>query len=98
MQEFSSVTASSYDPNALVALLNDSAAEGWDVVSIVGAGTNIVAYLTREASEGSAPDTAVEAGAVEAGADDRDDVPALCGAVVEQRDQRVGVVRRCGDR
>jgi hypothetical protein len=68
MQEFSSVTASSYDPNALVALLNDSAAEGWDVVSIVGAGTNIVAYLTREASEGSAPDTAVEAGAVEAGA------------------------------
>ena len=45
MQEFSSVTASSYDADSLTPLLNEKAAEGWDVVSIVSAGTNIVAYL-----------------------------------------------------
>ncbi len=48
MQEFSSVTASSYDAASLTPLLNEKAAEGWSVVSIVSAGTNIVAYLSRE--------------------------------------------------
>jgi hypothetical protein len=51
MQEFSSVTASSYDADSLIPLLNEKAAEGWDVVSIVSAGTNIVAYLGRESGE-----------------------------------------------
>ncbi len=51
MQEFSSVTASSYDADSLTPLLNEKAAEGWDVVSIVSAGTNIVAYLSRESAE-----------------------------------------------
>ena len=51
MQEFSSVTASSYDADSLIPLLNEKAAEGWDVVSIVSAGTNIVAYLSRESGE-----------------------------------------------
>jgi hypothetical protein len=51
MQEFSSVTASSYDAESLAPLLNEKAAEGWSVVSIVSAGTNIVAYLQREAAE-----------------------------------------------
>ena len=45
--EFSAVTASSYDADALVPLLNEKAAEGWDVVSIISAGTNVVAYLQR---------------------------------------------------
>ena len=47
MQEFSSVTASSYDADALAPLLSEKSADGWDVVSIVSAGTNIVAYLSR---------------------------------------------------
>lgn len=51
MQEFSSVTASSYDAESLAPMLNDKAADGWSVVSIVAAGTNIVAYLQREADE-----------------------------------------------
>ena len=42
MQEFSSVTASSYDAEALAPLLTEKAAEGWAVISIVAAGTNIV--------------------------------------------------------
>ncbi len=51
MQEFSSVTASSYDAESLAPLLNEKAADGWSVVSIVAAGTNIVAYLQREADD-----------------------------------------------
>ena len=51
MQEFSSVTASSYDAASLSPLLNEKAAEGWSIVSIVSAGTNIVAYLSRETDE-----------------------------------------------
>ena len=57
MQEFSSVTASSYDAESLAPLLNEKAADGWSVVSIVAAGTNIVAYLQREASGATAAET-----------------------------------------
>jgi Protein of unknown function (DUF2510) len=51
MQEFSSVTASSYDADSLTPLLNAKASEGWAVVTIVSAGTNIVAYLSRDTDE-----------------------------------------------
>jgi hypothetical protein len=51
MQEFSSVTASSYDADSLTPLLNAKASEGWNVVTIVSAGTNIVAYLSRDTDE-----------------------------------------------
>jgi len=64
MQEFSSVTASSYDADSLAPLLNEKAADGWSVVSIVAAGTNIVAYLQREAD-----DHAVDAAAPDETAD-----------------------------
>ena len=47
MQEFSSVTASSYDAESLAPMLTEKASEGWSVVSIISAGTNVVAYLTR---------------------------------------------------
>jgi hypothetical protein len=66
MQEFSSVTASSYDADSLTPLLNERAADGWSVVSIVSAGTNIVAYLTRER------DDAGEVGAGEVGSGEVD--------------------------
>jgi hypothetical protein len=51
MQEFSSVTASSYDADSLTPMLNAKASEGWSVVTIVSAGTNIVAYLSRDTDE-----------------------------------------------
>ena len=54
MQEYSSVSASSFDPPALVAKLNDAAAEGWSVVSVVSAGSDLVAVLSRAASGASA--------------------------------------------
>jgi hypothetical protein len=50
MQEFSSVIASSYDAESLAPMLTEKAAEGWSVVSIVSAGTNVIAYLTRGAA------------------------------------------------
>lgn len=50
MQEFSSISVSTYDPDALVGQLNDKAADGWDVVSIVPTGSTITAYLSREAN------------------------------------------------
>lgn len=48
MQEFASVSASSYDPAALVAKLNEKAAAGWSVVSIVPTGGDVTAFLSRE--------------------------------------------------
>lgn len=57
MQEYSSVTASSYDAESLAPLLNEKAVDGWSVVSIVAAGTNIVAYLQRETSGAPAAET-----------------------------------------
>jgi len=56
MQEFSSVTASSYDAESLAPMLNDKAADGWSVVSIVTAGTNVVAYLCRDVDDNAASD------------------------------------------
>ena len=72
MQEFTSVTASSYDADSLAPLLNEKAADGWSVVSIVAAGTNIVAYLQREADD-TADDTAAPIESAEADADADDD-------------------------
>jgi hypothetical protein len=65
MQEFSSVTASSYDADSLAPLLSQKSADGWEVVSIVSAGTNIVAYLRRE-SDGTSHDSSTEVPAQEA--------------------------------
>jgi hypothetical protein len=59
MQEYSSVTASAYDADSLTTQLGEKSAEGWDVVSIVSAGSNVIAYLSREGSGEAAP--AVEA-------------------------------------
>lgn len=62
MLEFTTVSASSYDPSALAAKLTEKSAEGWDVASIVTTGGDITAFLSRAASAGSATATpAVEA-------------------------------------
>ncbi|MFT7327727.1 MAG: hypothetical protein ACI83Y_000846 [Candidatus Azotimanducaceae bacterium] len=66
MQEFFSITASSYDAESLAPMLTEKSAEGWAVVSIVAAGTNIVAYLSRESGESD--DVSVAASSVAAAA------------------------------
>lgn len=54
MLEYASVSASSYDPAALVARLNEKSAEGWSVVSIVATGSDVTAFLSRESTSGTA--------------------------------------------
>jgi hypothetical protein len=66
MYEYSSVSASSYDPGALVAKLNDSSAEGWEVVSIVPTGGDVSAFLRREAATADGDDAGGSGDAVEA--------------------------------
>jgi hypothetical protein len=73
MLEFSSITASSYDAESLAPELTEKSAEGWAVVSIVAAGTNIVAYLSREGADsvsggGESADVSVDASPVAAAA------------------------------
>lgn len=73
MQEFSSISVSSYDAAALAERLTESSADGWEVVSIVAAGTNVVAYLARPAATGgdtgvdTSVDTSGDTGGDEAG-------------------------------
>ena len=47
MQEFESISASSYDPSALAAKLTAKAADGWSVVAIVPTGGDVTAFLSR---------------------------------------------------
>jgi Protein of unknown function (DUF2510) len=56
MQEFESISASSYDPSALATKLTAKAAEGWSVVAIVPTGGDVTAFVTRE--KGGDSDTA----------------------------------------
>ncbi len=48
MQEFESISASSYDPSALATKLTAKAAEGWSVVAIVPTGGDVTAFMTRD--------------------------------------------------
>lgn len=55
MQEFTTVSSTSYEPAALAARLTEKSAEGWNVVSILNTGTEVTAFLARS----TAPDAAV---------------------------------------
>lgn len=50
MQEFSSISVSTYSPDELTGQLNDRVNDGWNVVAIVPTGSTVTAYLTREAT------------------------------------------------
>lgn len=45
--EFTSISVSAYEAASLSALLQERSADGWTAVSIVPAGTSVVAYLSR---------------------------------------------------
>lgn len=66
MLEFTSVSASSYDPAALAAKLTEKSGEGWSVVSIVSTGGDVTAFLSRAAD--AAPVVAAEPAAEAAAA------------------------------
>ena len=52
MQEFTSISVSSYEADTLASLLNEKSGDGWDVVAIVPTGSTVTAYLSKEKSEG----------------------------------------------
>ncbi|MEO5902172.1 MAG: DUF2510 domain-containing protein [Ilumatobacteraceae bacterium] len=56
-QEFSTVSASSYDSSQLAVKLTEKSAEGWDVVGIVNTSTEVTAFLSREAGSGTSSST-----------------------------------------
>jgi hypothetical protein len=62
MFEYGSVSASAYDVNSLVGKLNEKAAEGWEVVSIVPTGGDVTAFLRRGDSGSGSPFAASSAG------------------------------------
>ncbi len=73
MYEFSSISVSSYDAASLADKLTERSSEGWDVVAIVPAGTNVTAYLRRATLGGgdlAESDDASAAAAADAGAVD----------------------------
>jgi hypothetical protein len=49
MLEYTSISVSSYQASTLTPLLDSHSADGWTLVAIVPAGTEIVAYLSRPA-------------------------------------------------
>ena len=67
MYEFDSISVSSYEASSLAAKLTERSGDGWDVVAIVPAGSEITAYLRRAGSgssdSASAGDTAGTASA-----------------------------------
>lgn len=50
MYEFDSVRVSTYEAASLAAKLTEKSADGWDVVAIVPAGSDITAFLKRSSS------------------------------------------------
>ena len=53
MYEFDSVSVSTYEASSLAAKLTERSGDGWDVVAIVPAGSEITAYLRRSTAESS---------------------------------------------
>ncbi len=67
MQEFSSISVSSYEAESLSDRLTEQSAAGWSVVAVVPAGSQVVAYLSREATgETSVADAPTDVPVVEA--------------------------------
>lgn len=62
MQEFASVSSSSYDPAALAAKLTEKSVDGWSVVSIVPTGGDVTAFICRTATGGGDADPAASGG------------------------------------
>lgn len=81
MQEFSSISVSSYEAGALAEKLTEQSKDGWSVVSIVPTGSAVTAYLSRdvEAASDDATDTSDDTSAA---GDDVDDADAPAEAAI----------------
>lgn len=59
MNEFVTVSSSSYDPASLATKLTEKSAQGWEIVAIVPTGGDVTAFLSRSATEASADSSAM---------------------------------------
>ena len=64
MQEFSSISVSSYEAGSLASRLTEQSADGWSVVAIVPTGSTVTAYLSRSAGDSAAPAAATPSAAM----------------------------------
>ncbi len=55
MYEFDAVSVSSFEAASLAAKLSEKSAEGWEVVAIVPAGSDVTAFLKRASPDAVAP-------------------------------------------
>jgi hypothetical protein len=53
MQDFSSISVSSYEAGVLADRLTEQSREGWEVVAIVPTGSTVTAYLSRSSGQAS---------------------------------------------
>ena len=58
MQDFSSISVSSYEAGILADRLTEQSSEGWEVVAIVPTGSTVTAYLSRPADAATTADSA----------------------------------------
>jgi hypothetical protein len=67
MYEFDSVSVSSFEAGSLAATLTERSADGWDVVAVVTAGSDVVAYLKRatKSDSGAEEPAAIDTEAIE---------------------------------
>lgn len=61
MQEFSSISVSSYEAGVLADQLTQQSSAGWSVVAIVPTGSTVTAYLSRPSSTGGGDPTPIAA-------------------------------------
>lgn len=55
MQEYVTVSSSSYDPASLATKLTEKSGEGWTIVAIVPTGGDVTAFLSRDAGAAGSP-------------------------------------------
>ncbi len=70
MYEFDSVSVSTYEAASLAAKLSEKSADGWEVVAIVPAGSDITAYVKRATSDDDVVEGTTVAAAAEPAATD----------------------------
>jgi len=51
MYEFDAVSVSTYEAASLAAKLTEKSADGWEVVAVVAAGSDVTAYLKKQSSD-----------------------------------------------
>src|SRR5690606_33712892 len=83
MQEFSSISVSSFEAGTLADQLTEKSRDGWEVAAIIPTGTTVTAYLCRAADDSATTGGTATVGDT-AAADDAG-LPGTSGGVVDEQ-------------